>query len=151
MNPHSSQKPAPMSIESFQRQHTVEGSSNRSFGLVFAAVFIIIAAWPMVWRTGGMRWWAVAVAAVFALLALAAPSVLEAPNRWWMKLGLLMGSIVSPIVLGLLFFLVFTPMGWFLQRFGTDSLRLKRDPALSSYWIERKPPGPPPESLNNQF
>ncbi len=140
-----------MSIESFQRQHTVEGSSNRSFGLVFAAVFLIIAAWPMVWRTGGMRWWAVAVAVVFALLAMAAPSVLAAPNRWWMKLGLLMGSIVSPIVLGLLFFLVFTPMGWFLQRFGTDSLRLKRDPALTSYWIERKPPGPPPESLNNQF
>ena len=140
-----------MSIESFQRQHTIEGSSNRAFGLVFAVVFLIVAVWPLVWRTGGIRGWALAVAAVFAVLALAAPAVLAAPNRAWTRLGLLLGSIVSPIVLGLLFFLVFTPMGWFMQRFGKDALRLKRDTQASTYWIERKPPGPAPESLHNQF
>jgi predicted membrane metal-binding protein len=140
-----------MATEDLTRQHAVEGSSNRSFGLVFAAVFLVIALWPFVFGRGGLRWWAAIVAAVFALLALAAPAVLAAPNRAWMKLGLLLGRIVSPIVLGIMFFAVFTPMGWVLRAMGKDPMRLKRDAAAQTYWIERKPPGPPPESLNNQF
>jgi Saxitoxin biosynthesis operon protein SxtJ len=140
-----------MATEDLTRQHTVEGSSNRSFGLVFASVFFVIALWPFVFGRGGLRWWAAIVATVFALLALAAPAVLAAPNRAWMKLGLLLGRIVSPIVLGIMFFAVFTPMGWVLRAMGKDPMRLKRDAAAPTYWIERKPPGPPPESLNNQF
>ena len=140
-----------MATEDLSRQHTVGGSSNRSFGLVFAAVFVVVALWPMVFGSGGLRWWAAIVAGVFALLAFVAPAVLAAPNRAWMKLGLLLGMIVSPIVLGLLFFAVFTPMGWVLRAMGKDPMRLHREPAASTYWIERKPPGPPPESLNNQF
>jgi hypothetical protein len=140
-----------MATEDLSRQHTIEGSSNRSFGLVFAAVFLVIAMWPLVFGRGAPRWWALIVGAAFALLALAAPAVLAVPNRAWTKLGLLLGKIVSPIVLGLLFFAVFTPMGWVLRAMGKDPMRLKRDTAAASYWIERKPPGPPPESLNNQF
>lgn len=140
-----------MTTEDLSRQHAVEGSSNRSFGLVFAAVFVVIGLWPLVFGRGGLRWWAVVVAAAFALLALAAPTLLAAPNRAWTKLGLLLGRIVSPIVLGLMFYAVFTPMGWVLRAMGKDPMRLHRDPAASTYWIERKPPGPPPESLNNQF
>jgi hypothetical protein len=137
-------------MEDLKRQHAVEGSSNRSFGFVFAVVFAIIGLWPLL-GSGVLRWWSLVVAAVFALLAVAAPAVLAAPNRWWMAFGLLLGRIVSPIVLGLMFYAVFTPMGWALRAMGKDPLRLSRDTAAASYWIERKPPGPPPESLNNQF
>ncbi len=141
-----------MATEDLSRQHIVEGSSNRSFGVVFAVVFLIIALWPLLGRSGaGPRWWAAALSVAFAVLAFAAPSVLAAPNRWWMALGLLLGRIVSPIVLGLLFYAVFTPMGWALRASGKDPLRLARDRAATSYWIDRKPPGPPPESLSNQF
>ena len=140
-----------MATEDLSRQHAVEGSSNRSFGIVFAVVFLIIAAWPLVFGSGALRWWAAAVAAVFGVLAFVAPAVLAAPNRAWMKLGLLLGRIVSPIVLGLLFYIVFTPMGWALRAMGKDPMRLRRDASASTYWIERKPPGPPPDSLHNQF
>jgi hypothetical protein len=140
-----------MATEDLSRQHAVEGSSNRSFGIVFAVVFLVIALWPFVFGSGALRWWAAIVAAVFGVLAFVAPAVLAAPNRAWMKLGLLLGRIVSPIVLGLLFYTVFTPMGWALRAMGKDPMRLRRDAAASTYWIERKPPGPPPDSLNNQF
>lgn len=140
-----------MATEDLSRQHAVEGSSNRSFGVVFAVVFSVVGLWPVVFGSGAPRRWALIVAAVFALLAFLAPAVLDKPNRAWMKLGLLLGMIVSPIVLGLLFFTVFTPMGWVLRLMGKDPMRLHRDPAATTYWIERKPPGPPPESLNNQF
>jgi hypothetical protein len=139
-----------MSHESFERDDDVEGSSDRSFGFVFATVFLIIAAWP-VWSGGTLRWWAVAVSAAFALVALAMPTLLAAPNRWWMRFGLLLGKIVSPIALGLLFYAVVVPTGLLMRLFGKDPLRLARDAAAPSYWIERTPPGPPPQSMTNQF
>jgi ABC-type uncharacterized transport system permease subunit len=138
-------------MEDLKRQHVVETSSPRSFGIVFAVVFAVIAVWPLVFGRGDPRWWAAIIALLFALLAAVRPSLLSTPNRWWAAFGLLLGRIVSPIVLGLLFYLVFTPMGWALRAMGKDPMRLKRDAGASTYWIERQPPGPPPESLNNQF
>lgn len=139
-----------MSHENLNRAEHIEGSSDRSFGFVFAVVFVVIAAWPLL-AGKGPREWALAVAGAFALVAVVRPAVLAVPNRLWMKLGLLMGKIVSPIALGILFYGVFTPLGVLMRLMGKDPLRLKLDPLATTYWIAREPPGPPPESMTNQF
>jgi polyferredoxin len=139
-----------MAHEDISRDQHVEGSSDRAFGLVFAAVFLIIAAWPVI-RASPPRWWAGAAAVAFALVALTRPSLLAWLNRWWMKLGLLLGRIVSPIALGLLFYGVITPIGIVMRLAGKDPLLLKRDSAAASYWRHRDPPGPRPDSMNHQF
>lgn len=139
-----------MAHEDLSRQEHVEGSSNRSFGLVFAAVFAIIALWPLLDRAAP-RAWALGVSAAFVVAAWLVPGVLAWPNRQWMKLGLLLGRIVSPVALGILFYGVFAPMGLVMRLAGKDPLRTRRDGGAPSYWIERRPPGPPPDSMTNQF
>jgi nitrate reductase NapE component len=136
--------------EDLSRTHDVKASSNRSFGWVFTAVFLIIALWPLV--SGGMvRWWSVFVAAAFALVTVAAPNLLALPNRLWLRFGLLLNRIISPVVLALLFYFVVTPMGALMRVFGKDSLRLRRRGSDATYWIKRDPPGPKPDSMNHQF
>ncbi len=127
-----------------------QGSSDRAFGLVFAAFFAIVALLPL-WHGGAMRLWALAVAAAFGVLALAAPCVLAPLNRIWTMLGDLLHRIVSPIALGILFFGVVVPTGLLMRLVGKDPLRLAFDRQARTYWIERHPPGPPPESLKDQF
>ena len=139
-----------MAHEELSRDHEIEGSSDRSFGLVFAVVFMIIALWPLL-QGAGPRWWAVAVAAAFGLVAVLWPALLARPNRWWLKLGVLLGKIVSPIALGILFYVVLVPIGLLMRVLGKDPLRLQRDAAADSYWMRRTPPGPPPDSMTNQF
>jgi hypothetical protein len=139
-----------MPHESLRREESIAGSSDRSFGIVFAAVFLIVAVVP--WFFGGIfRAWALVVAAGFLVAALAFPSTLAPLNRLWTRFGLLLHRIVSPIVLGIMFFLVVTPIGLLMRLFGKDPLRLERDASAGSYWIPREPPGPPPESLKDQF
>jgi hypothetical protein len=136
--------------EDLTREGAVEGSSDRSFGVVFAAAFLLIAAWPM-WSGQAPRWWLVAVAGTCALLAWVKPESLALANRQWTRLGVLLGKIVSPIALGILFYAVITPIGAMIRLVGSDPLRLRRDRAAATYWIRRTPPGPPPDSLNKQF
>jgi hypothetical protein len=136
--------------ENLQRTEHIEGSSDRSFGLVFAAVFLIVALLPLFSREPP-RWWALAVSAAFAVIAFARPSLLAVPNKLWTRLGILLGRIVSPIALGILFYAVFSPFGILMRLFGKDPLRLRRDPAASTYWVNREPPGPLPGTLTNQF
>jgi hypothetical protein len=139
-----------MAHEDLNREEQVEGSSDRVFGLVFAGVFLAVAGWPLL-QGAGPRWWALAVAALFSLVALLAPDLLSGPNRLWMKFGLLLGKVVGPIALGVLFYGVLTPIGALMRLSGKDPLRLKRDAESQSYWIAREPPGPPPKSMTNQF
>ena len=133
-------------------RHTsqIQSSTDRSFGFVFATVFLIIALYPLL-HAAGIRIWAVAVSGVFLLLAALVPQVLAPANRLWTKFGMLLHNIVSPIALGILFFLVVTPTGLLMRLFGKDPLRLRFDPAADSYWIKRDPPGPAADSLKNQF
>ena len=98
-----------------------------------------------------MRWWALGVAAVFAALAFMWTALLAPLNRLWLKLGLVLYKVVNPIVLGLLFYVTVTPISLLMRVLGKDPLRLRRDPDAASYWIERTPPGPAPESMKNQF
>jgi len=139
-----------MAHEDLTREQDIEGSSDRSFGVVFAVVFLLIAGWPL-WHGEGLRWWAAGVAAAFALIAAVRPALLARLNRQWMKLGLLLGKVVSPIALGLLFYGGITPIGVVLRLAGKDPLRLKFDRGADSYWIRREPPGPRPDSMTNQF
>jgi saxitoxin biosynthesis operon SxtJ-like protein len=139
-----------MAHEDLAREQDVEGSSDRAFGVVFAAVFSVIAAWPL-FSGAALRWWAAGVAVAFAVIALTKPALLGGLNRQWMKLGILLGKVVGPVALGILFYFVFTPLGAILRLSGKDLLRLKRDNGSDSYWIPRRPPGPPPDSMTNQF
>ena len=138
------------SHEDFRRESAVKQSSDRAFGLVFAAVFALIALWPML-HDAGPRWWALGAAGIFVLLALVAPKVLAPANRLWHRFGLLLGRLVNPLVMGLLFYLVVTPTGLALRAFGKDPLRLAYDPDANSYWIERIPPGPAGGDMPRQF
>ena len=137
--------------EDFASRVPVETSSDRSFGLVFFVAFAAYGLWPLLREPRSVRPWALIVGAVFLLLALAAPKALAPLNRLWTKLGLLLGKIVNPIVMGLLFFFTITPIGILLRMMGKDGLHRRFDKKAPSYWIERKPPGPPPESMKNQF
>lgn len=126
------------------------GSTDRSFGLVFTGVFLIVCAWPL-WHGLAPRWWAAGVAGVFLLFALLAPRVLAPLNRIWTRFGLLLAKVTQPIFMAVLFFAVFVPFGFFLRLIGTKLLRLSWEPAAASYWVERQPPGPAPESMKDQF
>jgi hypothetical protein len=139
-----------MAHEDLNRAQHVESSSDRAFGLVFAAVFLIVAAWPLL-GGGTPRWWALVLAVGFGAVALVRPVLLAGLNRQWTKLGILLSRVVSPVALGLLFYAVLTPIGVLMRLTGKDPLRLKREPGARSYWMPRHPPGPPPDSMTNQF
>src|SRR5262245_55502538 len=124
----------------------IETSSDRSFGLVFAIVLALLAAY-LGWR--GHGWWPalLAPAAAFLGLALTRPALLAWPNRLWTRLGLLLGAIVAPLVMGVIYFAIFTPMGLIARLLGKDFLRLRRDPAAPTYWLPRRDPQPTPDRL----
>jgi predicted membrane metal-binding protein len=124
--------------------------SERSFGLVFAGVFVVIALWPLMRGDKLHLWWLV-IAAGFLGVAFVAPRALAPLNRFWFRTGMLLGKIVTPLVMGILFFLVVTPVGFLVRFSGKDPLRLAFEPASKSYWIKRSPPGPVAGSLKNQF
>jgi len=127
--------------EDLARAQPVKASSNRAFGWVFTAVFLIVAAWPLAFGHAP-RWW--------ALITLAAPALLTIPNRLWTQFGLLLHRLISPVVLAILFYIVVTPMGLIMRALGKDPLRLRRG-TFASYWIAREPPGPQPDSMSDQF
>ena len=136
--------------EDLSRTGLVKASSNRAFGWVFTAVFLIVAVWPLA-SGGALRWWALVVAGLLMLITLAAPALLTVPNRLWMRFGELLHRVVSPVVLAFLFYVVVTPMGLMMRAFGKDPLRLRRAASQASYWIKRDPPGPEPASMSDQF
>ncbi|HEX9792001.1 MAG TPA: SxtJ family membrane protein [Kiloniellales bacterium] len=136
--------------ERLTRDEQVRGSSNRTFGLVLAGVFSLIGLWPLV-RGGEFRLWSLAFAVFFLLIALTRPRLLAPLNRVWTKLGRVLHRIVNPVVMGVLFYLVVTPTGLMMRLLGKDLLRLRFEPNEKSYWIERQPPGPAPESMKQQF
>jgi len=136
--------------EDFHRDESVNPSSDRTFGIVLAAFFALIGVLPLL-RGHALRLWALPLSVIFLLAGLAAPAVLAPLNRIWTALGALLHKITNPIILGVFFYLVFTPFGSLMRLFGKDFLRLKWVPHAESYWIVRQPPGPPPESIANQF
>ncbi len=132
------------------RQSSLVLPSNRSFGLLFAFVFALMAIWPLFFG-GVIRNWAGALSAVFAATALLTPKVLAPLNRGWMRFGALLHRIMSPVLLAIMFFVVLTPFALVMRATGRRPLALSRDKSADTYWVHRAPPGPEPESIRNQF
>lgn len=124
--------------------------SDRSFGMVFAIFFLIVALWPLL-DSNEPRAWALAVSATIALVALIRPSLLSRLNRAWMAFGNVMHLVVTPILMAVLFYLTVTPTAVLMRLMGKKPIPLTFDHHAKSYWIVRTPPGPPPESMKNQF
>ena len=116
-------------------------SSNRSFGILFGIIFAVIAFWPLK-SVGEIRVWSLAVASIFLLLGLINSKLLYPLNFVWVKFGELIGKVVAPIVMALIFFIILTPIGLFLRLIGKDLLNIKLN-QNKTYWIKRdKEPGP---------
>ena len=121
--------------------------SNRSFGIVFFIVFVLIAIYPLI-NQGEVRIWSLIISFLFLLLGLLNSKILTPLNKLWFRFGLLLGKIISPIIMGVIFFLVVTPIGLLMRLFGKDVLNLKLNKKKSSYWIEKVGPK---SKMKNQF
>ena len=124
-----------------------EQSSPKSFGIVFFIVFLIVALYPLI-NSEDLRIWALSISAIFLLLGFIAPNTLSLPNKLWFKFGILLGSIIAPIVMALVYFLTVLPTGLIMRLLGKDLLKQKLDKNAKSYWIERNEPM---SSMKNQF
>ena len=120
--------------------------SNKSFGIVFFIVFLLIAIYPLI-NNGELRIWSLVVAIIFLILGLINSKVLTPLNKLWFKFGLLLGKVVSPLIMGIIFFLVVTPTGLIMRIIGKDLLNLKFN-KKKSYWIEKSGPK---SKMKNQF
>jgi len=122
-------------------------SSNRSFGLVFFVVFLIVALWPL--KSGeDIRIWSLALSIIFFSLGILNSKLLTPLNKLWFKFGILLGSIVSPIVMGIVFFLVVTPTSIIMRLLGKDLLKKNKIKSASTYWIKRDKQQ---STMKNQF
>ena len=129
------------------RHVSTEQSSEKSFGVVFSIVFLIVALYPLI-TSAGLRIWALVVSIIFFLLAFLAPKILALPNKLWFKFGLLIGSIVAPIVMAFVYFVTVLPTGLIMRLLGKDLLKQKLDKNSKSYWVKRSEPM---GSMKNQF
>ena len=141
--------PSTATHERLERAPDARMSSDRGFGLVMASVLALVAA-VRLWRGDDPIPVALA-AALFALAAWLWPRALRPLNILWFRFGLVLHAVVTPVILALMFFTTVTPIGWLMRVLGKRPLALGFDAAAPSYWIHRRPPGPRPDSLPNQF
>ena len=120
--------------------------SNRSFGVVFFIVFLIIGLYPLI-NSNDIRIWSVLISSIFLVLGLVNSQLLTPLNKIWFKFGIFLGKIISPIVMGIIFFFVVTPTGILMRLFQKDLLNLKFN-KKNSYWIEKTGPK---SKMKNQF
>lgn len=142
---------SPHTHERLTADEPIKGSSDRSFGLVIAAVATAFATWPAFTTSGAIRYWLLIPAIALFVVAVVRPSSLRSLNQVWTRLGLLMHHVTSPLVLGIIFFGVVMPIGLILRVLDKRPLQLKYEPDAATYWIQREPPGPDGPSLSNQF
>ena len=124
----------------------IKRSSNKNFGIVFFIVFILIALWPLL-NNETYRLWAVIIALIFLTLGIIDSRFLTPLNILWFKFGLLLGKLVSPLVMGIIFFFVVTPIAMLMRVFNKDLLNLRYN-NKNSYWIEKNEPK---SKMKNQF
>ena len=127
-------------------QEKIKLPSNRNFGIVFSIVFLIIAIWPIL-NQNEIRIWSIIISLIFLILGLINSKFLSPLNKVWFKFGLILGSLIAPIVMGIVFFLVVTPTGLIMKVLGKDLLGLKRN-KNNTYWLEKDNSN---NNLKNQF
>jgi hypothetical protein len=125
----------------------IKPGSERNFGFVFSAVFAALGFYPWL-HSGQPRLWCLAIALLFLLTTLLRPALLARPNYWWFRFGLLLGAIIAPVVMSLVYITTILPIGLGLRLAGKDPLGVKLDKAAKSYWIKRETP---PQSMKIQF
>ena len=121
-------------------------SSNRSFGIVFFIIFLLIALYPLL-KGNDLRIWSLVISFIFLALGLINSKILTPLNRLWFKFGLLLGRFISPLIMGIIFFIVVTPTGIIMRLFKKDLLNLKYN-KKESYWINKSGPK---SKMKNQF
>jgi len=128
------------------RNTEIKIGSNKSFGIVFFIVFLLVALYPLI-NNGDLRIWSFIIAISFLILGLINSKVLTPLNKLWFKFGLLLGKVISPLIMGIIFFLVVTPTALIMRIIGKDLLNLKFN-NKKSYWIEKTGPK---SKMKNQF
>ena len=116
--------------------YKIKAGTERNFGLVFAAVFVIIGLYPVL-QGQDIRLWAFIIALIFLFFGIFLPKALIVPNKLWSKFGILLDALVSPIIMGIIFFLAVTPTGIIMRLLGKDILNQKIKKTIKSYWIKR--------------
>ena len=124
----------------------VKISSNRSFGVVFFVVFLLIALYPVI-NNEEIRAWSLIVSLIFLVLGLLNSKILNPLNQIWFKFGVLLGRIISPLIMAIIFFFVVTPIGLIMRILGKDILNLRYN-TKKTYWIEKTGPK---SKMKNQF
>ena len=119
------------------KKNSIKISSNRSFGFLFFVVFIAISLWPLKSQED-LRLWALILSLIFLVLGILNSRFLTPLNKLWYKFGIFLGSIVSPIVMGIIFFVIVTPIGLIMRFLGKDLLRVNKNKIASTYWINRE-------------
>ena len=127
--------------------NNIKISSNRSFGIVFFVVFLVISLYPITYSED-IRIWSLIISFIFIILGLLNSKILTPLNKLWFKFGVILGKIISPIIMGIIFFLVVTPIGLIMKVLGKDLLRLKYNKKDNTYWIEKNGPK---SKMKNQF
>jgi hypothetical protein len=120
--------------------------SNRSFGIIFFIVFLLIAIYPLT-KNGEIKIWFVIISLIFLILGLLNSKILSPLNQFWFKFGIFLGKMISPLIMGIIFFLMVTPIGLIMRLLGKDLLNLKYN-VNKSYWVEKKGPK---SKMKNQF
>jgi hypothetical protein len=128
------------------KNNNIKAGSDKIFGIFFSIIFFIIAFWPLM-NGDGVRNWPIPIAIIFLILGILNSKLLSPLNKTWIKLGLFLGSIVSPLVMALIFFLALTPTGFILRLFKKDILNLKFNKS-NTYWLEKEKNN---STMKNQF
>ena len=124
----------------------IKVGSNKSFGIVFFVVFLLVSLYPLI-NNEGIRIWSLVISLIFLVLGILNSNLLSPLNKIWFKFGIFLGKIISPIIMGIIFFLVVTPIGLIMRLFGKDVLNLKYND-YKTYWIEKTGPK---SKMKNQF
>ena len=128
------------------KNNEIKISSNKSFGVVFFIVFLLFGIWPAL-KGNDVRYWSIFLSLIFLILGLLNSKLLSPLNRLWFKFGIILGNFIAPIIMGLVFFLVVTPIGLIMKLLGKDLINLKKNKD-KTYWIEKKEIK---TSMKNQF
>ena len=118
------------------KQQEIKIGTNKSFGFVFFIIFLVVALWPLL-NDGNIRIWSVILSLVFLILGFLNSKILTPLNKTWIRFGILLGTIVSPLVMGIVYFGVVTPIGILMRLLGKDILNLKIDKKKNTYWLEK--------------